>query len=36
VLDQNVPVTAGASSVKVVIYDPASDRTGSVMIPVKR
>ena len=36
VLDQNVPVTSGASSVKVVIYDPASDKTGSVMIPVKR
>jgi hypothetical protein len=36
VLDQNVTVTASASSVKVVIYDPASDRIGSVMIPVKR
>ena len=36
VLDVDVPVTAGASNVKVVIYDPASDKTGSVMIPVKR
>lgn len=36
VLDQNVPVTAGASSVKIVIYDPASGHTGSVMLPVKR
>jgi hypothetical protein len=36
VIDQNVPITAGASSVKVVVYDPASDRTGSAMIPVKR
>ncbi len=34
-LDRTVPVTSNPSYVKVVIYDPKSDRTGSVMVNVK-
>jgi uncharacterized protein (DUF2147 family) len=34
-LDRTVPVTSTPSYVKVVIYDPKSDRTGSVMVNVK-